>query len=485
MYYKNKSNNMNSERREKLYQFVQDQISQGVFRTKAYVFNDRGERNPQRSMFLLMQKYVNTFLGGDAAVRWLVMPGLRGAGKTTLLAQLYNDANIPPERKLFLSVDQVTQTFGASLQEIIQIYEEIIGGSFEQLKEPVFLFLDEVQYDKHWAGFLKTIYDRTIKVFIVATGSSALMINVNADVARRAVSETLYPMSFTEFIKIKFNKYEEAGLGAELRKALLESQSAKEAYDKLLACEKAIKQYWLNIDRQEISHYMNYGTLPYMVALKNEALVYDQIKKSLERVVSVDIPQIGRFRPDVASKFQMLLYAIADSDQISINSLSRTMEIGRPTLMHMLNVLEQTETIMRIYPYGSHRKQVRKPSKYLFTSPAFRAMYFRFIGSTQKKDIYEGKLLEDTIGLYMARLCEQREVSLTYDSAAGGADFIIRDDGGVIAVEVGMGQKGLKQVIQTAKKVKAKYGLVISSSGFKYDEEHSIISIPLEFFLLT
>jgi len=39
------------------------------------------------------------------------------------------------------------------------------------------------------------------KVFIVSTGSSALMLNVNADVARRAVSEKLYPMSFTEFMK--------------------------------------------------------------------------------------------------------------------------------------------------------------------------------------------------------------------------------------------------------------------------------------------
>jgi uncharacterized protein len=135
---------MNAERKEKLYQFVRDQIAQGVFRARAYVFNDLGERNPQRSMFLRMQKHIRDFTSGDASVRWLIIPGLRGAGKTTLLAQLYNDLNVSAERKLFLSVDQVTQTFGASLQEIIQVYEEAIGGSFEQLAEPIFLFLDEV-----------------------------------------------------------------------------------------------------------------------------------------------------------------------------------------------------------------------------------------------------------------------------------------------------------------------------------------------------
>ncbi len=476
---------MNAERKEKLYQFVRDQIAQGVFRTRAYVFNDRGERNPQRSMFLRTQKHVRDFLNGDASVRWLVMPGLRGAGKTTLLAQLYNDINVPTERKLFLSVDQVTQTFGASLQEIIQVYEEAVGGSFEKLEEPVFLFLDEVQYDRCWAGFLKTVYDRTRKVFIIATGSSALMLNMNADVARRAVSEKLYPMSFTEFMKIKHGKYEEKGLGTQLRKALLNAQSAQEVHQELVSCEQAVRHYWLNVERQEISHYINYGTLPYMVALQNEALVYDQIKKSLERVVSVDIPQVGKFRPDVASKFPMLLYAIADSEQISLNSLSRTMEIGRPTLMHMLRILEQTETIMRVYPHGSHRSQVRKPSKYLFTSPAFRAMYFKFIGSTQRQEIYEGKLLEDVIGLYLGRLCEQRSISLTYDSAASGADFIVRDNDESIAVEVGRGQKGFAQVVRTAKKVKAKYGLVISASELRVDTKQSAVAVPLEFFLLA
>lgn len=476
---------MNNEQKEKLYQFVRDQIAQGSFRTHAYVFNDQGEKNPQRSMFLRMQKHIRDFMGGNASVRWLVMPGLRGSGKTTLLAQLYHDTNVPAERKLFLSVDQITQTFGATLSEIIQTYEEAIGGSFERLEEPVFLFLDEVQYDHRWAGFLKTVYDRTRKVFIIATGSSALMLNINADVARRAVSEKLYPMSFTEFMKIKHGKYEEKGLGIQLRKILLESKSAKEVYEQLVACDPLVKKYWLNVAREETTHYINYGTLPYMVALKNEALVYDQIKKSLERVVSVDIPQIGKFRPDIASKFPMLLYAIADSEQLSLNNLSRIMEIGRPTLMHMLNVLEQTETVMRVYPHGSHRSQVRKPSKYLFTSPAFRAMYFKFVGSTQRKEIYEGKLLEDVVGLYLGRLCEQQSISLTYDSAAGGADFIVRDNSEIIAVEVGRGQKGFTQVVRTAKKVKAKYGLVISASELSLDTKQSAVAVPIDFFLLA
>ena len=54
----------------------------------------------------------------------------------------------------------------------------------------------------------------------------------------------------------------------------------------------------------------------------------------------------------------------------------------------------------------------------------------------------------------------------------------------MVAVEVGRGQKGFEQVARTAKKVKAKYGLVVSASELKVDAKRSAVSVPLEFFLL-
>ena len=107
------------------------------------------------------------------------------------------------------------------------------------------------------------------------------------------------------------------------------------------------------------------------------------------------------------------------------------------------------------------------------------------LSAALKKEVYEGKLMEDTVGLFLGRLCDRRSISLTYDSAAGGADFIVRDDSASIAVEVGRGQKGFDQVIRTSKKVKAKYGLVISSSELKINPQKTAVAVPLEFFLLT
>ena len=203
---------------------------------------------------------------------------------------------------------------------------------------------------------MKTIYDRSNKVFIFATGSSALSLQASADVARRAIFEKLCPMSFTEYIKVKDQKTETEGLSESLQNAIFNAKDAQDAFLQLKKLETIVRRYWLDTDPQEVDRYMRYGTLPFMVALKNEALVYDQIKKTLERVISIDIPHITQFSAETISKIPMVLYALAETDQLSLSSLSDKgeLDISRPVLTSVLETLEKTETIWRIYPHGSH-----------------------------------------------------------------------------------------------------------------------------------
>jgi predicted AAA+ superfamily ATPase len=428
--------------------------------------------------------YLQNFIKGNPAVRWLVITGFRGVGKTTLLSQLYFEITTPQVEKLYLSVDQITQLIGVSLQEVLSIYEEIIGTAFERLNKPLILFLDEVQYDKNWAITLKSIYDRSNKVFIFSTGSSALSLQNNPDVARRTISEKLFPMSFTEYIKIKNNKFETPGLANNLRNAIFRSSSAEQVYTTLKLLEQKIRKYWLGIERMEIDRYMKYGTLPFAVKLKNEGLVYDQIKKIIDRIVSIDIVEHGQFKSDIISRIPEILYTVAASDILSVTNLAKDLNISKITLTEILSILEKTETLLRIYPYGSHMTQVRKPSKYLFASPAFRSMYYNFISNTIGEASYMGKLLEDTVGLYLTRYLWASTYSLTYDSSQLGADFIIRIGQTNIILEVGYGEKGFAQINNTSKRALSKYGLVISMAPLKINEEKTAVTIPLSYFLL-
>jgi len=471
--------------KEQVVGYLQNQIAQSDLRARAYVFDEQERKNPNRNAYVKIRQYISAFLSGKREPRWVTIPGIRGVGKTTLLAQLFYEQKIPQKNKLFLSVDQTIQYLGVSLNQVIDAYEDILGTVFEKLDEPVILFLDEIQYEEDWGIILKSVYDRTKNVFILATGSSALSLQTNSDVVRRTIFETLYPMCFSEYLKIKEGKFEQKGLSGQIRSSIFESKTAIEVFQSLKGSETKAKAYWTGVDRQEVDKYLRYGTLPFAVKLGNEGLIYDQIKKLVDRVVTNDIPQMGNFSPEITSKIPSLLYSLAGSEELSLRSLSKTLSLNITTLSEILEVLTNAEMLYRIYPYGSAYKQARKPSKYLFASPAFRSMYFNFIGRINKGDKDSGKLLEDLAGFYLTRFLQKKiNTSLTYDSAQGGADFIAGFGEDKIALEIGYGSKDFKQVSQTLGKIKAKYGLSVSMTPLALSKDGKSVSVPLSYFLL-
>jgi hypothetical protein len=473
----------------KIKEYLSEQLSQANFRSRAYVFDAQNKKRPNRSIFVRIQSHLDKFLAGNEAYRWIALTGLRGAGKTTIMQQLYFANKSIDGYFLTLAVDEVTQTLGSSISEVVDIFEEVIGRPIANLDKPLFLFLDEVQYDEKWGAALKAIYDRAHNVFIFSTGSAAILLNSNSDIVRRAIFEKIYPLSFCEFLKIKQGKYEIKNLSKLLREVIFFSKDAREVYANLKKQEKEIDKYYSNVSRLDFENYLYYGSLPFMIALENEALVYDQINKSLDKVINKDISQMGGLSSDITGKIPAILYAVADMDALNFTTIAEKFGISRPKISEIFSTLEQAEILHRIYPQGSHFKQVtQKPSKYLFSSPAFRAMYYKTIGSTITDQNARGKLLEDLVGMYLYRLCDKKPVfSLTYDSAKGGADFIVKVGENRIVIEVGSNKKEYKQVIQTAQKVKAKYGIIISEQcdELQFNQEANALKIPLKYFLLV
>jgi predicted AAA+ superfamily ATPase len=478
--------------KEQIKEYIRDQIAQADFRAQGYVFDEQNKKRLNRNIFVRLQSHLNKFLEGNSAFRWAALTGLRGAGKTTVMYQLYYAKKNIDAYFLILSVDEIVGTLGSSISEILSVFEEVVGKPLSNLDKPLLLFLDEVQYDEKWGITLKTLYDKTNKVSIFATGSAAALVNSNSDIARRAIFEKMYPLSFSEFIKIKYQKTETRGLAGDIRDDIFSSLSAKEVYEKLLSRQARIDKYYFDISRLEFENYLNYGSLPFMIALDNEAIVYNQINKSLERVINKDIPQMRTMSQDIINKIPAILYAVADMDALNFTTLASKFKISRQKVAEIFSALEQSEVLHRIYPLGSHLNQVintkKKPSKYLFSSPAFRAMYYKTIGNTITEENARGKLLEDLVGMYLYRLFDKKPGhSLNYDAEQGGADFVVGIGNKKIVIEVGVNKTQYKQVVQTTKKVKASYGIVISerTEELKYNEEYDIVKIPLKYFLLT
>lgn len=478
---------MNQEKKQQIVALLRARISDAEVRAHFYVFKD-GKKRPNRNIYVKIKEHLNRFLSGDKSRRWVILTGLRGAGKTTLMSQIFFDA--PKEAiKLFLSVDQIDQSI--SLKEILSVYEtDFLGMSFVQFGKPFFLFLDEIQYDKEWGMALKAIYDNAPNVFIFVTGSSALSMNMNIDVARRPVFEKVFPLSFCEYKKIKEWKTEEKGLGKEMRDIFLQSQNARGLFAGMKKLEPKINNYLTEIKNKDFNDYIMYASLPSLVELGEPVLAYDQVRNILDRVVGQDILQTEEFNAETLNKIKDILYIAANADKTSFSAIGNNtgVQLHYMTVSRIFEILQQTEVLTRILPFSvSHNAQVRQASKFLFSAPVFRAMYFHLRGSVLSPEEARGKLLEDIAGMYLNRiLYRQKEVHLNYDAESGGADFIVGFGNRDIVIEVSTDKKTIKQVVNTMNKIKSTYGIVISEKQDTLDmnEEYNIVKIPFKYFLL-
>lgn len=108
------------------------------------------------------------------------------------------------------------------------------------------------------------------------------------------------------------------------------------------------------------------------------------------------------------------------------------------------------------------------------------------LGNTISAENARGKLIEDLVGMYPYRIFYKNiGKSLTYDSAQGGADFILGMSNRRMVIEVGAGKKDYRQVIQTANKIDPVYSLIISDDSLSYSKKFNATKVSQRLFLLA
>lgn len=459
-----------------------------------------------RRGFIVVQKSGRDFMSQPNSKTWITMPGLRGIGKTTILAQLYGDNVFDGAFKIYASFDRI-KTIGATIQDFITACEDFMGATFEEQTQPVALFLDEVQYLDNWAIGLKTVLDRSRKIFIFSTGSSALNIQSDANVARRMDIIKLHPLCFTEYVLIRQAHDNRSntqdlrltmpipGLANTIRDAIFASSNAADAYEKLFSIRGQVNQYWASIPYQRnalFGEYLSTGTLPFTLDIPNQSLIWERINRILSESLDRDVTSYARFDIETISSIPQLLFLLASSSETSTLNLSRKLNVNQRTIRSVLEALEKTEIITAIQPKGAAHGKIGKASKYLFTSPAMRAALCGFGGviTPENDSNLRGKLLEDIVGLYLKRMFLDAPLTrsiVEYDTAKGGSDFIVSRDGtkaNSISLEVGANKTSAKQAIQTMASINGKYAVVVTSGQLRLDATNNVLWVPFEYFFL-
>ncbi len=474
-----------------LREFVHRSISTAEERLRRFVVGPGGVRYPTRYMFHDLVDRIDAFRNGDVIIRWMILAGLRGMGKTTLLAQAYQhllESGVPRNRILFLSVEDSIRKLNGSIDELMTAYEKVIGRTLESLgdDERTFILLDEAHYDPDWDGALKSVYERSNNVFILVTGSSALALTQGPDAARRALVRHVPSLSFSENLLLSRGITIDRSLGTAMKEAIMYSVSAEECYSRLNELRPRISESISHVDHFHLQEYLQTGTIAFSVGMKNKFDFYDLVASTLDRIVSIDLPTVKNINPVNQTKAMNLLTFMALSDRMSLESMSRNLDISKTGLLDVLGALEASDVIYKVRPFGSESTRMRKTPKYKFSTPAMRAAILHKVGRSVGEPETLGWLMEDAVSMYLREMSRNRMgMRFDYDHEDGGADFIVQwADLDPVVIEVGYGRKGGEQVERTAKKVGPRYSLLVSDGDLQLDLESRYVRVPKEWFLM-
>ena len=355
------------------------------------------------------------------------------------------------------------------------------------LKDTIFLLIDEAQYDKNWGISTKIVYDRSKNIFLIVTGSSAISLENNSDVARRSDLKEILPLTYSHHLKLKY----EIDLNFEddvLINTIL-TGNTDEATEK----EKKINKLLINtIDYTDMDwkNYIYYGGFPLYYEEDNNTKIRNNIVKMTKKVVNEDIPNIKNISEENKTNTnRMLRYlALLDAADVSMNKISKYMKTAVANVEKELSLLEKTHLIFHIEAYGTPSFRERKAFKYYFATSSLKYSLASKTGNNHKdKRKFEGVLIENLIASKLFNLTREHEnITLFYDARKKvNVDFIVKEEfGKAVPMEVGRGTKDNYQIKNAIEYYNSDFGIVISNTTKNIVKEGNIIYIPIKTFAL-
>lgn len=172
-----------------------------------YQYNPWWEDDFKLNNVIIREKYINVLTENIENKPIQFLTGLRRVGKTTLMKIIIKymlDMNINKNHILYISVDDYLLK-DKTLTDIIDEYKKIHRIKFE---EKIYVFFDEITFQKEYHLQLKNLYDKlNIKIFATSS-SSSLLKDKKAYLTGRSMTIEVKPLDFEEYkifkgIKVK------------------------------------------------------------------------------------------------------------------------------------------------------------------------------------------------------------------------------------------------------------------------------------------
>ena len=165
------------------------------------------EKYPLSSVGHTRKKYINEIVSVLDRKEIIILKGIRRSGKTTIIKQIIKHLKKTISEKQILYVNLDDYNFLPHLS--IKLLDFII----EQLPKTkkCYLFLDEIQKIPNFESWLRTQYDREIKIKFIISGSNSSLLakDLATLLTGRNLTFEIFPLDYSEFKEFSKGKIDE------------------------------------------------------------------------------------------------------------------------------------------------------------------------------------------------------------------------------------------------------------------------------------
>ena len=462
-------------------------VSQTPVLMKSYTTDGKGPL-PKRLSYARVKATVDMAVEGKAGhPRVFIITGLRGVGKTTLLFQIMqdmHDGGWASDRLLYLPMDQALLG-GKNIHDLVLEYErEVVREYIAKTEGKFAFFIDEAQFSPGWDLQVKVLSDSMPNAIFLVSGSSAVQMDMSADLARRALTHVLHPLSMLEQLLLSDRATIDPGVLDGFADCLFGSKNAEDLMGRYATSSKPIAKVLREhggLDPGAYERFLLEGGMPWpAVGCGRYQRTYDIV----ERIVEKDLPQLGEHDPKTLRALPRILSLIAPSPDISLNSISNDLDsVGMTSIRRVLDTLVKSQLIFEVPRLGSLRSSGRGETRKYYASAGLAAAVIDTAGFDAKAHL--GPLAECAVASTLKRRIAQDPGSgLFFVPGKGQADLVLQHGKRRIVIEVGMGRKddGFKQVMHSLSEAKADYGIIVSDAG-GLEQRGKVVRVPMREFL--
>ena len=360
----------------------------------------------------------------------LAILGVRRSGKSTLAELLlrgenFGYINFDDDRLAWVKVDDLHRLEKA-------IYE--LFGNVE------YFLLDEIHNVPGWELFVNRLREEGKKVIVTGSNSKMLSGELATALTGRHVNFTLFPFSFSEYLRFKGVKIERVG-------------------DTFTSLSEGVV-------KRELENYMRVGGFPEVLKISEDFIfsIFSDIvyKDVVQRLKIKRIELFKSFAVNVVKYY---------SNEVSLSRLAKTLKVSNNTVEEWFNGLINAYVILTSERFTNKpREGMTSPKKVYVVDPGFI--------SSIALDDSKGRIMENLVALHLARMGER----LFYAKGDNyEIDFLVGNT--AIQVTYASGKDEVpKREIEGLNKVKVKRKIVVT---WDYEDvAGEIMFVPIWKFLL-